>query len=71
MRICRNPLCRLEIMEDAVCACGTDNSGAALAVEAVELAEVGAIVGGTTGAILEMEAEELAEEAVLEAVLDI
>lgn len=71
MRICRNPLCRLEILEDAVCACGADNSGAELAVEAVELEIAADTIGGTTGAILREEAEILEAEAVLDVALDI
>lgn len=68
MRICGGPLCELEILEDAVCGCGYDNSGTVAILEmeqAKELAVEGAAIGGYAGAVLEREAREeaiLAEE---------
>lgn len=71
MRNCLNPVCGLEILEDATCGCGWDNSASAtLAAEGAAeefRAEETAVFAAVTGnPVLAMEARIEEEEAILD-----
>lgn len=70
MRNCLNPACRLELLEDASCGCGWDNSGEELQ-EAALLGAEATMVGGSLGAVLRAEAQAERQEAFVEEVTEL